>query len=187
MADSQEHQREKSLGRARSDVSFRSLASFLRSYSEHRDCKALARCPVRRRAAGGKWFFITMSIFPTCITPDDFEKIEAEMLAIVKENQVFERIEVSREDALCWQRPVVSPRSPSALSRASLRLTSSVTSLGGEAISIYKNGDFWDSLCGTARSSHRQLQGFQNHECRERLLQGRCVESPVAEGLRNRV
>ena len=34
------------------------------------------------------------------ITPDDFEKIEAEMLAIVKENQVFEKSEVSRAEAL---------------------------------------------------------------------------------------
>jgi hypothetical protein len=33
------------------------------------------------------------------ITPDDFEKIEAEMLAIVKENQVFEKSEVSRAEA----------------------------------------------------------------------------------------
>ena len=34
------------------------------------------------------------------ITPDDFEKIEAEMLAVVKENQVFEKAEVSREEAM---------------------------------------------------------------------------------------
>ena len=33
-------------------------------------------------------------------TPDDLEKIEAEMMKIVKNNEVFERKELSREDAL---------------------------------------------------------------------------------------
>ena len=34
------------------------------------------------------------------ITPDDFEKIEAEINAIAKENQPFEKVEVSRDEAL---------------------------------------------------------------------------------------
>ena len=34
------------------------------------------------------------------ITPDDFEKIEAEMKKIVKENQTFEKMVVSRDEAM---------------------------------------------------------------------------------------
>ena len=34
------------------------------------------------------------------ISPEDFEKIEEEMLKVVKENQPFERMIVSREEAL---------------------------------------------------------------------------------------
>src|SRR3954454_4895169 len=34
------------------------------------------------------------------ISPEDFAKIEAEMKKITKENQVFERIAVSRDEAL---------------------------------------------------------------------------------------
>ena len=34
------------------------------------------------------------------LSPDDFEKIEAEMKKVVKENQPFERIEVPREEAV---------------------------------------------------------------------------------------
>src|SRR5277367_3512142 len=37
---------------------------------------------------------------PHRITPEDFEKIEAEMKKVVKENQTFERVAVSREEAL---------------------------------------------------------------------------------------
>src|SRR6267154_6730994 len=34
------------------------------------------------------------------ISPEDFERIEAEMKKTVKENQTFERVAVSREEAL---------------------------------------------------------------------------------------
>ena len=34
------------------------------------------------------------------ISPEDFEAIEAEMTRVVKENQTFERISVSRDEAL---------------------------------------------------------------------------------------
>ena len=34
------------------------------------------------------------------ITPDDFEKIEAEMKKVVKENQTFEKMVISRDEAM---------------------------------------------------------------------------------------
>ena len=82
------------------------------------------------------------------ISPDDFEKIEAEMKAIAKENQVFEKVEVSREEALALAKS-------GRLSGLSERPTPSkfkIDLLGdipkGEAISLYKNGDFWDLCAG---------------------------------------
>ena len=82
------------------------------------------------------------------VSPDDFEKIEAEMKAIAKENQPFEKVEVSREEALALAKS-------GRLSGLSERPTPSkfkIDLLGdipeGEAISLYKNGDFWDLCAG---------------------------------------
>ncbi len=62
------------------------------------------------------------------ITPDDFPKIEEEMTRIVKENQVFEKVEVSRDEALeLAQRPAVSPPSATAVCRAASKSTCSMT------------------------------------------------------------
>lgn len=82
------------------------------------------------------------------ITPDDFEKIEAEMLRVVKENQVFEKSEVSRDEALALAR---SGRLAALAERAvpshfKIDLLQDIPE--GEAISLYKNGDFWDLCAG---------------------------------------
>ncbi|MCL4108417.1 UNVERIFIED_CONTAM: hypothetical protein GTU68_046110 [Idotea baltica] len=72
------------------------------------------------------------------ITPDDFPAIEAEMKKVVKENQTFEKMLVSRDEALKLAR--------------SGRLTFKIDLLEkipeGEEISIFKNGDFWDLCAG---------------------------------------
>ncbi|HQZ27436.1 MAG: threonine--tRNA ligase [Verrucomicrobiales bacterium] len=82
------------------------------------------------------------------ITPDDFEKIEAEMLLVVKENQIFEKVEVSREEAM---QLALSGRL-AALADRGIPSQFKVDLLGdipeGEAISLYKNGDFWDLCAG---------------------------------------
>ena len=82
------------------------------------------------------------------ITPDDFEKIEAEMLAIVKENQVFEKSEVSRAEALelAQSGRLAALAERSVPSRFKIDLLSDIPE--GEAISLYKNGDFWDLCAG---------------------------------------
>ena len=75
----------------------------LRHYCAHILATAIAKLwPDAQFAAGppvenGFYYDVDLS---HRITPDDFEKIEAEMLAIVKENQVFEKSEVSRAEAL---------------------------------------------------------------------------------------
>ena len=82
------------------------------------------------------------------ITPDDFENIEAEMKKIVKENQSFERMEISRDEAFAFAKSGrlggLSERDVD--SKFKIDLLNDIPE--GEAISIFKNGDFWDLCAG---------------------------------------
>lgn len=82
------------------------------------------------------------------ISPDDFEAIEAEMKKIVKENQTFERMVVSRDEAMA----MAQSGRLAALAERDTPSTFKVDLLNeipeGEEISIFKNGDFWDLCAG---------------------------------------
>ncbi|HIG83260.1 MAG TPA: threonine--tRNA ligase [Verrucomicrobia bacterium] len=82
------------------------------------------------------------------ISPEDFARIEDEMLKVVKENQTFERMIVSREEAL----NLAQSGRLAALSERSKSSTFKIDLLEdipeGEEISIFKNGDFWDLCAG---------------------------------------
>ena len=82
------------------------------------------------------------------ISPEDFELIEAEMTRVVKENQTFEKISVSREEAL----GLAQKGRLAALGERDSPSTFKVDLLADipeeEEISIYKNGDFWDLCAG---------------------------------------
>jgi threonyl-tRNA synthetase len=82
------------------------------------------------------------------ITPDDFPKIEEEMTRIVKENQVFEKVEVSRAEALelAQKGRLAALGERSVPSRFKIDLLQDIPE--GEAISLFKNGDFWDLCAG---------------------------------------
>ncbi len=82
------------------------------------------------------------------ISPDDFEAIEAEMTKVVKENQTFERISVSREEALelAQSGRLAALGDRDAPSTFKIDLLKDIPE--GEEISIYKNGDFWDLCAG---------------------------------------
>ncbi len=82
------------------------------------------------------------------ISPDDFEAIEAEMTKVVKENQTFERISVSREEALelAQSGRLAALEERDAPSTFKIDLLNDIPE--GEEISIYKNGDFWDLCAG---------------------------------------
>ncbi|MFZ9936905.1 MAG: threonine--tRNA ligase [Luteolibacter sp.] len=83
------------------------------------------------------------------ITPDDFEKIEAEMKKIAKENQKFERKTISREEAKAMAESGrlggLSER-PGNPSRFKLDLIDKIPE--GEEISCYQNGEFIDLCAG---------------------------------------
>jgi threonyl-tRNA synthetase len=83
------------------------------------------------------------------ITPDDFEKIEAEMKKIAKENQKFERVVISREEAKVLAesgRLGGLTERPGNRSVFKLDLIDKIPE--GEEISCYKNGDFLDLCAG---------------------------------------
>jgi threonyl-tRNA synthetase len=83
------------------------------------------------------------------VTPDDFEKIEAEMKKISKENQKFEWQGISREDAKAMAESgrlgglSERPGNPSIFK---LDLIDKIPE--GEQISCFKNGDFIDLCAG---------------------------------------
>ncbi len=82
------------------------------------------------------------------ITPEDFEKIEAEMKKVVKENQYFERVSVSRAEALqlaeMGHLAALSPRQTP--SKFKLDIIHGIPK--DEEITLYKNGDFIDLCAG---------------------------------------
>ena len=85
---------------------------------------------------------------PHRISPDDFEKIEAEMKSEIKANHTFEKIEVSRDEALelgkkgrlaaLGERPEPS--------KFKLDIIENIPP--DEKISLYRNGDFIDLCAG---------------------------------------
>ncbi|HWL54420.1 MAG TPA: threonine--tRNA ligase [Chthoniobacteraceae bacterium] len=95
------------------------------------------------------------------ITPDDFPKIEEAMKRITKANQPFERIVVSREEALELGRKgrlsALSERPEP--SRFKLDIVEGIPE--GEEISLYKNGEFIDLCAGPHVMRTRNIGAFK--------------------------
>ena len=85
---------------------------------------------------------------PHRISPDDFEKIEAEMKNEIKANHPFERIEVSRDEALALgtkgRLAALSERAEP--SKFKFDIIENIPA--DEKISLYRNGDFIDLCAG---------------------------------------
>ena len=85
---------------------------------------------------------------PHRISPEDFEKIETEMKKEIKANHVFERIALSRDEALKMAESgalgALGPR-PDA-SKFKLDIIQGIPE--GEQITIFKNGEFTDLCAG---------------------------------------
>jgi threonyl-tRNA synthetase len=82
------------------------------------------------------------------ISPEDFEKIEAEMKKEIKANHPFERMEVSRDEALELGKKgrlaALSDRNEP--SKFKVDIIENIPE--GETISLYRNGDFIDLCAG---------------------------------------
>jgi len=85
---------------------------------------------------------------PHRISPDDFEKIEVEMKNEIKANQPFERIEVSRDEALQLgkQGRLAALGERPEPSKYKLDIIKNIPP--GEKISLYRNGEFIDLCAG---------------------------------------
>jgi threonyl-tRNA synthetase len=85
---------------------------------------------------------------PHRISPDDFEKIEAEMKKEIKANHPFEKMEVSRDEALALGKKgrlaALSDRNQP--SKFKIDIIENIPP--GEKISLYRNGDFIDLCAG---------------------------------------
>jgi threonyl-tRNA synthetase len=85
---------------------------------------------------------------PHRISPDDFEKIEAEMKKEIKANHPFERMEVSRDEALALGKKgrlaALSDRNQP--SKFKLDIIENIPP--DEKISLYRSGDFLDLCAG---------------------------------------
>jgi threonyl-tRNA synthetase len=82
------------------------------------------------------------------ISPEDFPKIEAEMKAVTKANQTFEKLVVSRDEALDQAKRgrLAALQDRTVPSKFKLDIIQGIPE--GEAISFYKNGDFIDLCAG---------------------------------------
>lgn len=85
-------------------------------------------------------------------TPEIIEKIEVEMKKIIKENQRFERLEVSRDEA----KKIISEMGQDTYKLGRLNDIPE-----GEAISFYKNGEFHDLCAGTHVSYTKKIKAFK--------------------------
>ena len=85
-------------------------------------------------------------------TAEDLERIEAEMKQVVKENQKFERIETSREEAENLIREI-------GQNRYKLGCLADIPE--GDSISFYRNGEFVDLCAGTHVKYTKKVKVFK--------------------------
>jgi threonyl-tRNA synthetase len=85
---------------------------------------------------------------PHRISPDDFEKIEAEMKSEIKANHQFERVEVSRDEALDLGKKgrLAALGERPEPSKFKLDIIENIPA--DEKISLYRSGDFIDLCAG---------------------------------------
>jgi threonyl-tRNA synthetase len=85
---------------------------------------------------------------PHRISPDDFEKIEAEMKKEIKANHPFEKMEVSRDEALDLGKKGRLGALGDRDQPSKFKLDIIETIPPNEKISLYRNGDFIDLCAG---------------------------------------
>ncbi len=95
------------------------------------------------------------------VSPEDFEKIEAEMKRIIEADQPFERREVTREEArqLGAQGRLGALGARDQPSQFKLDLLDDIPA--DEAVSLYQNGEFLDLCAGPHVESTRKIGAFK--------------------------
>ena len=85
-------------------------------------------------------------------TPEILVEIEEEMAKVIKENQRFERMEVSREEA----REIIGK-----MNQEQYKIGRLADIPEGETISFYQNGEFMDLCAGTHVSYTKKIKAFK--------------------------
>ena len=85
---------------------------------------------------------------PHRISPEDFEKIEAEMKKETKANHTFERVEVSRDEALAMAKRGELGALSARPEPSKFKIDIIENIPAGETISLYRNGEFVDLCAG---------------------------------------
>lgn len=85
-------------------------------------------------------------------TPDIIEEIEAEMKKVIKENQRFERLEVSRKEAVSIIKN---------MGQETYKLGRLDDIPDGEVISFYQNGEFKDLCAGSHVGYTKKIKAFK--------------------------
>ena len=115
--------------------------------------------------------------FETPLTSDDFEKIEAEMKKIVKEDLKIERFTLPREKAIEFMKEKEEPYK--------VELIEDLPE--GEEISFYQQGEFVDLCAGSSPDEHqRSWQGIQDHEPCRCILERRRTQPDADQTVCNR-
>jgi len=85
---------------------------------------------------------------PHRISPEDFARIEEEMKKEIKANHTFERVEISRDDAIALAQKghLAALTERPEPSKFKLDIVQNIPE--GEVITLYKNGDFTDLCAG---------------------------------------
>src|ERR1700756_3061498 len=95
------------------------------------------------------------------ISPEDFDRIEAEMHKVIQENQPFERVPVDRKQALDLAKAgalaALGPRS--IPSKFKLDILQRIPD--DEEITLYRNGDFTDLCAGPHVAATGEIGGFK--------------------------
>src|ERR1700758_2148952 len=104
-----------------------------------------AQCAAGPPVENGFYYDVDL---PHRVSPDDFEKIEAEMRKEIKANHPFQKMEVSRDEALDLGKKgrLAALGDRNEPSKFKLDIIENIPA--GEKISLYRNGDFIDLCAG---------------------------------------
>ena len=124
---------------------------------------------------------------PHRISPDDFEKIEAEMKNEIKANHPFERIEVSRDEALALGKKgrLAALGERGEPSRYKLDIIENIPA--DEKISLYSNGEFIDLCAGPHVMRTGNIGAFKLTNVASAYYKGDEVKSAASARLRDGV
>lgn len=119
-------------------------------------------------------FYYDVDLGEVKLSEDDFAKIEAEMQAVIKDNQPFERFEMPVDEAIAWSQQNKQPYKAELLNdlkRAGTTVAKelSTSELGSiaegdaavENVSFYRNGDFTDLCRGPHVESTGKVGAFK--------------------------